>query len=469
MSKDLSTEHFDLIVIGAGSGNMLPDRAFHGWKVAICESGKFGGTCLNVGCIPTKMYVYSADVAETIRHSDTFGIHSHLDSVDWPAIRDRIFSRIDPSAAEAEAYRRGPRTPNITVFDGEARFIGPKTIVTANGDQPVQITGDEIVLATGTRPFVLPIVEESGIDYHTNETIMRLDQLPQSIIIEGAGSVGVEFAHVFSSLGTTVHLINRSPLLLHSKLSQQMSTRFTELASQRWDVHAGVAITNLHQAPGGPVTASLSDGTSVTGDVFLAATGRIPNGDRLNLDAAGIDHDASGLIHVDDYGRTSAPGVWALGDGANTFKLKHVANAEMRAIHDNILTPDSLTPLPHENVPWAVFSDPQIAGVGLTEEAARATASEHGWDVVTHTRDYSTTAYGWAMEDTTSTCTIVADRTSHQILGCQIMGPQASTLIQTIITAMTWKIPYPELARGQYWIHPALPEVVENTLLGLPR
>ncbi|MDY6050162.1 MAG: mycothione reductase [Corynebacterium sp.] len=458
-------EHFDLIVLGAGSGNMLPDRAFHDWKVAICESGKFGGTCLNVGCIPTKMYVYAADVASTIASSSTYGIDSDIAEVDWPAIRDRVFARIDPSAESAEAYRRGPRTPNVTVFDGEAHFTGPHTIATADGDTPVEITGDVIVIATGSRPMILPVVADSGITYHTNETIMRLPRLPKEMIIAGAGSVGLEFAHVFSSLGTTVHLINRSETLLHAKLPAADAERLTRLAGEQWDLHVGRTITSLTQSTSPTVTATLDDGTVLMGEVFLAATGRVPNGDRLNLDAAGIDHDGSGRVLVDTFGRTNVPGVWALGDASNTFKLKHVANAEMRAIHDNILAADaeSLTPLPHTHVPWAVFTHPQIAGVGLTPEQAAAA----GWDVVSHTQEYSTTAYGWAMEDTTSVCTITADRTSGQILGCTILGPQASTLIQTIVTAMVWQIPYPELARGQYWIHPALPEVVENCLLGL--
>jgi len=213
----------------------------------------------------------------------------------------------------------------------------------------------------------------------------------------------------------------------------------------------------------GNVTVELSDGTSAAGDVLLVATGRVPNGDRLNLAAGEVEAHANGRIRVDEYQRTSAPGTWALGDASSPYLLKHVANHEMRTVAHNLANPDDLRASDHRYVPAAVFTHPQLAYVGLTEEQAVA----HGLPYVTAVQEYGGTAYGWAMEDTTSMVKLVADSATGLLLGAHVMGEQASTLIQPLIQAMSFGLPVQEMARGQYWIHPALPEVVENALLAL--
>ncbi|MGO1562042.1 MAG: FAD-dependent oxidoreductase, partial [Actinomycetaceae bacterium] len=215
---------------------------------------------------------------------------------------------------------------------------------------------------------------------------------------------------------------------------------------------------------GDGISVRLDDGSSVNGEALLVATGRAPNGDQLDLDAAGIATTPDGRVEVDRFGRsTSAPGVWALGDVSSPFMLKHVANAEMRAVRHNLLHPDDLRPMPHEHVPSAVFTHPQIATVGMTEQQARAA----GHDVTTKLQKYGDVAYGWAMEDTTGLVKLIADRPTGRLLGAHFMGPQASTLIQQLITVMAFDLDVREVATQQYWIHPALPEVTENALLGL--
>lgn len=451
--------HYDLIIIGAGSGNSIPTPEHDDISIAIIEKDKFGGTCMNVGCIPTKMYVYAADVAHQSTHSQKLGITGEVTNVDWDSIVDRVFTnRIDKIAEGGEAYRRGDETPNITVYDQHAEFIGPKTIKT--GDHV--ITGDEIVIATGSRPQIPSAIANSGATYHTNETIMRLPQQPKSLVIVGGGFIAMEFAHVFDGLGTNVTIINRSETLLRW-LDKDLSSRFNTQARERYNVITNVNVRDVKNTTDGGVKISLDNDSMLEADALLVATGRIPNGDQMNLDAAGIEMHEDGRIKVDDFGRTTAEGIWALGDVSSPYMLKHVANAETKAVRHNMLNPDAMVPMPHDHVPSAIFTHPQIATVGLTEEEARA----KNLDITVKVQNYGDVAYGWAMEDHDGICKLIADKKSGKLLGAHFYGPQASTLIQQMITVMAFDLDVRDFAQKQYWIHPALPEVTENALLGL--
>ncbi|TNL99280.1 mycothione reductase [Corynebacterium tapiri] len=451
------TQHYDLIIIGTGSGNSIPSEEFADQKIAIVEKGAFGGTCLNVGCIPTKMYVYAADRAFEAQDSQRLNIETSYHGADWQAIVSRVFEqRIDKIAEGGEAYRRGPETPNIDVYADHARFVGERTLQVGSDT----ITGDRIVIAAGARPSIPPVIAESGVPYHTNEDIMRLDKQPESLVIVGGGFIAMEFAHVFSSLGTKVTVINRSPLLRN--LDEDLSRRFNEINQQRFDARIGRTVASATSDASG-VTLTLDDDSVVTADALLVATGRRPNGDQLDVDKAGIALHEDGRIKVDEFGRTTAEGVWALGDVSSPYQLKHVANAEQRAVAHNLLHPEDMRPMPHEHVPSAIFTHPQIATVGLTEAQAR----EQGYDVTVKVQAYGDVAYGWAMEDSEGIVKLVADKATGQLLGAHLMGAQASTLIQQLITAMVYQLDMRTFARSQYWIHPALPEVIENAVLGL--
>ncbi|MDO5513006.1 mycothione reductase [Corynebacterium sp.] len=451
-------KHYDLIIIGTGSGNSIPGPEFDDRSIAIVEKGAFGGTCLNVGCIPTKMFVYPADIAHSARHAGKLGLSAQVYRVDWPAMVSRIFDeRIDLIAEGGEAYRRGPATPNIDVYGGHARFVGERTVQVGES----VISGDQVVIATGSRPMIPAQIAESGVRYHTNEDIMRLEQQPQSIIIVGGGFIALEFAHVFEALGTKVHIVSRSGLM--RLIDADICARVNEQAVKRFDVRVGRTIASLEEDSRG-ITATLDDGAEITADVLLVATGRLRNGDQMDLERGGVAMTADGRIDVDRFGRSvSAEGVWALGDVSSPYMLKHVANAEMRAVRHNLLHPEDMQEMPHKFVPSAVFTNPQIATVGMTERAARAA----GHNVTVKVQNYGDVAYGWAMEDTTGICKLIADKDTGRLLGAHYYGPQASTLIQQMITVMAFDLDVREVATHQYWIHPALPEVTENALLGL--
>jgi mycothione reductase len=447
---------FDLVIVGTGSGNSLVTPDFDDWRIAIVEQGVFGGTCVNVGCIPTKMYVYPPDQASNARERERLGLVGTPPRAEWADIRDRIFRRIDAMAVGGREYRR-IGTPNVTLFDAHAEFSGPRTLHLSSGET---ITGDHIVLATGTRVSVPDVIAGSGVQFHTSDTIMRIEKVPEHLVVVGGGVIAAEFAHIFGAFGARITVLTRHGLLRH--LDADLVSRFTTVVHERWDLRRSVNVTAVHGGEG-DIAVELDDGTTVEGDLLLAATGRIPNGDRLNLAAGGVDAYEDGRIVVDEYQRTSADGVWALGDASAEHLLKHVANHEARTVAHNLAHPGALIASDHRFVPAAVFTHPQLATVGLTEAEAAAS----GRPYVTALETYGSTAYGWAMEDTSSACKLIADPQTGLLLGAHLMGEQASTLIQPLIQAMSFGLGVRDMARGQYWIHPALPEVVENALLKL--
>ncbi|WP_028660119.1 mycothione reductase [Nocardioides insulae] len=460
--------HFDLIVVGTGSGNSILDERFRDQRVALVEHGTFGGTCLNVGCIPTKMLVHTADLAATPGRAGRFGVDETLDGVRWPAIRDRIFAdRIDPIARSGREYRlTHPDNDEVTVYLGTAAFTGHKelTVTLNDGSGTETITAEQIVLAAGGRPVVPDIEGLAGADFHTSDSVMRLAELPERMIILGSGFVAAEFAHVFSALGVRVTMVARSGGVLRHE-DEDISARFTQLAAQRWEVRLHTQALRVEQSGGltrldvvGPDGAE-----TIEGEVLLVATGRRPNTDRLNVAATDLAVTADGHLVVDEHQRTTVPGIWALGDISSPWALKHVANHEQRVVQHNLLHPTDLVASDHRFVPHAVFSSPQIAAVGLTE----AQAIDQGLDVTVALQQYADIAYGWAMEEETGFAKLIADRGTGRLVGAHIIGPQAPTLIQPLIQAMSFDMDVRTLARGQYWIHPSMPELVENALLKL--
>jgi mycothione reductase len=450
-------EHFSLAIIGSGSGNVLvPDDDAQG-PVALIESGAFGGTCLNRGCIPSKILVHTADVAAQARTAPDFGIDARVVGVDWSSIRDRTFSKIDRVSASGRNARA--ESGHVTLFEGRARFVGPHELVI---DDTTRITADSIVVATGSRPTIPPVIADAGVEFWTSDNIMRIDELPASMVIVGGGSVAAEFAHIFSGLGVEVHVVNKAAALLES-LDTDVSERFTALARRHWDIHLSARITGVHGRDGGGAAVVLDDGAKVEGDLLLVAAGRQPNTDDMGLELAGVSLRADGRVLVDEYGRTTADGIWSIGDASSPFELKHVANSEARTGAHNLAHPEDLRPFRHEWVPAAVFTDPEIATVG-----ARGQDLAGRRPYVEATQPYSHTAYGWALQDTSGFCRLYADPVTGTLLGAHILGYQASLLIQPLVQAMSSGQSVASMARGQYWIHPALSEVVENTLLKLP-
>jgi len=306
----------------------------------------------------------------------------------------------------------------------------------------------------------VPGLAESG--FHTSDTIMRLDEVPRRLAILGGGFIACEMAHVFEAFGSKVTLINRGPELLRSE-DHEIRQRFLESARGRFDVRTGENLLAVRRNASGLILL-LEHSEDVEADALLVATGRVPNTDELDLAAAGYALEADGRLVVDTHQQTSVHNTYALGDISSPFQLKHVANHEARVVAHNLAHPHRRIESDHRFVPHAVFGSPQIAAVGLTEEDARSA----GLDVIVASRPYGDTAYGWAMEDRVGVCKLVADRATRRLLGAHIIGANASMLLQQLLQGMSFGQTLDEMARGQYYIHPALSEVVENALLGFP-
>lgn len=448
---------YDLVIVGAGTGNTLPAREFAGWRIAVVEAGKFGGTCLNRGCIPSKMLVYTADVAEAVRGAGRFGLGAQWTGADWPAIRDRVFGRIDPLPGQAAAHRR---ENGVDVFCGEASFVAPKVLRV--GDD--ELRAERIVLATGSRPRLPEIPGLADVPYLTSDSVMRLDVLPGSMAVLGGGYIAAEMSHVFGALGTEMAIIERGERLL-ARADTDISAAFTEQYRKRFDLRLNSTVQRVSATAAGVRldVATPSGPRRIETAQLLVAAGRQPNSDRLNLAAAGIEVDEHGHVRTDATLETAVPGIWALGDLSNHFQLKHMANAEGRVVWHNLAHPGEPWRAEFPVVPAAVFADPQVASAGATEQELQA----RGQPYLAGVRRYRDAAYGWALQDTGSFVKVLADPGTRLLLGAHIIGPQASTLIQPLVQGMLLGNTVDQLACGVLYIHPALTEVVEQALLAL--
>ncbi|MFI5044287.1 MAG: mycothione reductase [Acidimicrobiales bacterium] len=459
----------DLLIIGSGSGNSILTPEYEGLRVGMVERWTWGGTCLNRGCIPSKMLVLPADRVVEAEESAQIGIDLGLVGVDWPAIRDRIFGRIDPIAESGRKYRVGQ--DHVEVFEGDARFTGPKS-VRVNGDE---ISAERFVLAAGARPTIPDIPGLADTPYETSDTVMRIDALPERVVIIGGGFIAAELGHVFSGLGSHVSIVHRGHQMLRHE-DVDISQRFTEEFARRVDVHLDANVTRVDHRDGEftveircphdcdlkvePESGGLVTET-LRADLLLVTTGRTSNARELGVEAAGVRLDDNGYVITDDYLRTTAPDIWALGDIRNPLQLKHLANAEARVMSHNLLHPYDLRMVDERVVPHAVFSHPQVGSVGVREVDVQASGAPY----VVGRYDYAGTAYGWALDDVTSFAKVIVDPQSLQLLGGHVIGPQAATLLQQLVQAMAFEIPVDRLARGQLWTHPGLAEVLENALL----
>jgi mycothione reductase len=372
-------------------------------------------------------------------------------ALDWPALRDRVFSRLDDTA---EAGRQGrEETGWITVHRSRARFTGPRRLAVDGAE----LTADQVVIAVGGRPVVPPPVAESGLPYETSDTVMRVAEPPRRLAVLGGGYIACELAEVFCAAGSEIVVIEQEPALLGPQ-DEQVSAEFTDLAGKRWDLRLGRSLESLDGGPGA-LRLTLDDGTVVEADMLLAAAGRAPNTGGLGLDRAGVEVDDGGRVVVDAHQRTTAEGVWALGDVCTPVPLKHVANREAEVVRHNLRHPGEPRAAEHDLVPAAVFANPRVASIGATEQRLR----EDGTDYRVGLARTADTAYGWAMAEPPGFAKVLVAPDGH-LLGAHVMGPEAPTLIQPLVLAMTFGLTADDLLNRPYWIHPAMTEVVQQAL-----
>jgi pyruvate/2-oxoglutarate dehydrogenase complex dihydrolipoamide dehydrogenase (E3) component len=450
--NDRDLEDVDLLVIGGGKAgkSLAMDRAKAGWKVAMVERDKIGGTCINVACIPTKALVGSARTVLAARNAEVMGVELEeepLVSVD--GLRQHKSSVVDGMVA---AHRKMFADSGMDFILGTARFIGPRTveIKTHNGDLRL-LRGTDVVINTGTTPALpdLPGVAESGA--WTSETILELERLPSQLIILGGGYVGCEFASMYALFGSQVIMLQgRSQLL--PREDQDVAAEVAEiLADQGVDVRLDAPASAVHRNGDGKVVVISEDGSQVVGDDLLVATGRGPVTADLGLPAAGVEITDRGFIRVNDHLRTTADHVWAAGDVAGTPQFTHASWNDFRILKANLDHGDAATG--GRIVPYTVFITPELARVGSTETQARA----QGHTVAVSKIAVSAIPRAKTLHDTTGTWKAVVDADTDLILGAALLGHNAGEVISTLQMAMLGGLRY-QRVRDAVLTHPTMGE-----------
>jgi len=463
-------DEVDLLVIGSGSGLDVANAAVNqGQSVAVVEKGPLGGTCLNRGCIPSKLLLYHAEMLETVERAGEFHIDATVDDVDFSAIVREVNEEVE---SDSESIREGLRSsPRHDLYEGEGRFVDDHTVEIVGGDDDgTRIRADTVLIAAGTRPSVPAIDGIDDVDYLTSTEALQLETPPERLVIVGGGYIAAELGHFFETFGSEVTIVGRRPNLL-PEADPEVAEAFTERYADRMTVHTGHAATAVSRTDGSVTVEAKpyeygddggivdDDGVSVTGDELLVAAGRTPNTDTLNLSETSIETDERGFIETDEYLRTTADGVWALGDIVGEYLLKHSANHEAQAVVRNRFG-DELQPVDYSAMPFAVFASPEVAGVGATEDELQAADREYA----TRTYRYDRTARGSAMKAEGFLKAIIS--LEGEILGCHIIGPQASTLIEEVVVAMKAGSGTVRDIRESVHVHPALSEVVQRGFSG---
>ncbi|MEW6722508.1 MAG: dihydrolipoyl dehydrogenase [Candidatus Micrarchaeota archaeon] len=442
-------QKFDLIVIGAGSGlDVAVAAASRGMKVAIIEEGPMGGTCLNRGCIPSKILIHSADVMQTIKSAHKFGISVGKVSVDFKKVMARART-VDAEAAEIEANLR--KAKNITLFRERAKFTGPKTVKVKSGE----ISAEKILIAAGTRPSVPPIEGLDKVPFWTSDEALSAKELPKKLIIIGGGYIACELAHFFGSMGSEVTILQRNIRLLPDE-DEEIGRKFTELFSKQYDVRLKFAVKRV-ETKDGKIAVYDADGNSVEGTNLLVATGRTPNSDILDVGKTGVKTTKSGYIETNEFMETNVSGIFSLGDIAGKYLFKHSANLEAEYVSIALLTPEHKHPVDYTAMPHAVFSHPQVAGVGATEQELK----EKNIDYLVGKYEYKNTGMGEALAEEDGFVKFLTDY-EGKILGCHIIGPEASTLLHEVLVSMKAGRGHVNDIINTVHIHPALSEVVQR-------
>jgi dihydrolipoamide dehydrogenase len=446
---------YDVIIVGSGSSGEIVDAAVsHGMTVAWVDKGPLGGTCLNVGCIPSKILIHPADRIMEIQEAKKIGITAEIKNIDFHAIMERIRQPINESN---EAMQRGiDHAENLEYYKGEGHFIKDYTLEILGKE----IQGEKIFLGSGARPLIPPIKGLDSVPYLTNENVFDLKEKPDSMVIIGGGYIAVEFAHFFSAVGTAVTVFQRGNRLIPNT-EPEISELLKKQMEKRTRIYLNTEVLEVKKQ-GNIITSIGKDSVTgkevtVSAEMILVAAGRKSNADLLKVENTGVKTDTRGYIQVNEYLETSKKNIWAFGDAIGKAMFKHVANEEATVAWRNAFH-DHKTKMDYHTIPYAVFTYPEIAAVGMTEEEAKKNNK-----ILVGSARYSDVAKGGAMMEYDGFTKAIVDKETRKILGFHIIGPYAPMLIQEVINAMALGGDISLIAHGMH-IHPALPELILRTL-----
>jgi dihydrolipoamide dehydrogenase len=455
---------FNLIVFGGGTGNTAASTAAaEGLETALIEKGPLGGLCLNRGCNPSKMLIQHANLVNRIRDAKKFGIDVSIDEVHFGEFVREVNDELADAAGGKEDSKR--EEENLTLFQEEARFVDDKTVeFTETGETH---SAEKVVIAAGSTP-VIPdgVVGLDGVDFLTSTDAIQLEEPPDRLVVLGGGYIAAELGYYFESFDTDVVLIEMEDILV-SREDSEVAEAFTDIAEERHEVHTGYQVREVTES-GGEITVTAEsengDEIEVTGDELLVALGRRPNTDGINLGATSVETNDKGFIETDDHLRTNVENVWAMGDIADNGMFKHSGDYEGEIVIDNVARgaerPANFTALPH-----AVFTEPQIGAVGRTESALADADREY----VVGRADFTDTAMSRALKLEHGFAKVLADPTTREILGCHIIGHEASMLIHEVTPAIRYGATVDDLATTLIHAHPAMNKVVLKACKNVPQ
>ncbi len=455
LKKGDNIKKYDVIVIGSGSGGEIVDAALSdGFSVAWVDKGPLGGTCLNFGCIPSKMLIYPADRVIEIKESEKLGIKAEIKDINFKKIMEHMR---EPVRESHEHMVVGLKTTmeNFQYYKGEGHFVDDYTIE-INSEQ---IKAGKVFIGTGARPFIPAIKGIEDVDYLTNNNVFNLTDKPDSIVIVGGGYIAVEFAHFFSAMGTKVIVLQRGNRLI-TNAEPEISDLLKNLMDKRMDIITNFDVLEFKKQ-GSQIVVIGKDGSSgkekqFSAEKIMIATGRKSNADLLKLENTGVEIDSRGYIKVNEFLETNKKNIWAFGDAIGRYMFKHVANEEALLAWRNAVQ-DHKTPMDYSAVPYAVFTYPQIAGVGLSEEEAKKSHQ-----ILVGKAKYSDVVKGEAMVELEGFTKAIVNKEDGTILGFHIIGPYAPILVQEVVNAMALGGQIGYIGRGMH-IHPALPEIILRT------
>lgn len=446
-------KEYDIIVIGTGGGTKLvtpPSKI--GYKVAVIEKDSPGGTCLNRGCIPSKMLIYPAEILSLAKNSKKFQItFPGKPEVDFKTLVERVSNTVDEeSASILPAY---DKNPNITYIQGTASFVSDK-VIEVNGER---LTAERIFIASGARPTIPDIPGLAETPYMTSKEALRRTELPKSMIVIGGGFIALELGFAYSAFGSDVTFLVRDRMLKNE--DGDVVDEFERVFTKEHKVYLRSSIQKVEYKENLFYLDVTADGKTfqLQAEALLVATGVKPNSDLLNLSNTKIKTDSNGYIVVDEFLETTSPGVYALGDITGKYFYRHSVNFEGEYLFRTLYQEKKKTPIDYPPVPHAVFTHPQVAKVGKTEEQLK----KEGLDYIAAKNPYSSSATGMARLSDSGFVKILVDKKSRKVLGAHAIGDEASNVIHLFILLMTMHGTLDDLLRMIY-IHPALPEIARN-------
>jgi len=457
-------QHFDVVVIGGGPGGYAAALygASAGLDVALVEYDKVGGTCLHRGCIPAKELLETAAIVRTVKHAGDFGVMVEPQSLDWGRTLERKQAVIDKLAGGVVGLLKNRK---VTIFDGKGTLAPGRTVeITGNDGSTATVTGDAVILASGSVPRVLPGFEPDGRLVVTSDEFFELPHVPRRAVVIGGGAIGCEFASTLADLGASVTILEALPKILPGCDDDVTRVVLQSFRKKGIEVRTDVAVKE-HQPNGEGTTVHFGDGESIETDLVVLAVGRVPTTDGLLREGTGVTIGERGHIEVDGRCRTGVEGVWAVGDVINTPQLAHVGFAEaIVAIKD--LLGESPVGVDYDRVPWAIYSHPEVAFAGYSEAAAK----EAGYDVVTSRHRFGGNSRAQILGETDGLVKIIAEKGADgragRILGVHMVGPWVTEQLSGGYLAVNWEATVDEVAEFLQ-PHPSLTELFGESVLSL--